>query len=60
MKGEVYGKRDLSPLVGMDKKQSKPSGSQDRNDRPQGGRPGGRPNGDRPGGGDRANQRKRK
>jgi small subunit ribosomal protein S3 len=22
MKGEVYGKRDLSPLVGMDKKQS--------------------------------------
>ncbi len=21
MKGEVYGKRDLSPLVGMDKKQ---------------------------------------
>ena len=27
MKGEVYGKRDLSPLVGMDKKGSKPSGS---------------------------------
>ena len=27
MKGEVYGKRDLSPLVGMDKKQSKSSGS---------------------------------
>ena len=27
MKGEVYGKRDLSPLVGMDKKQSgKPQG----------------------------------
>jgi small subunit ribosomal protein S3 len=22
MKGEVYGKRDLSPLAGMDKKQS--------------------------------------
>jgi small subunit ribosomal protein S3 len=22
MKGEVYGKRDLSPLVGMDKKQA--------------------------------------
>jgi small subunit ribosomal protein S3 len=31
MKGEVYGKRDLSPLAGMDKKQSKSSGS-----RPQG------------------------
>jgi small subunit ribosomal protein S3 len=28
MKGEVYGKRDLSPLVGMDKKQSKSAGSQ--------------------------------
>ena len=27
MKGEVYGKRDLSPLVGMDKKQSKSTGS---------------------------------
>jgi small subunit ribosomal protein S3 len=27
MKGEVYGKRDLSPLVGMDKQKSKPSGS---------------------------------
>ena len=59
MKGEVYGKRDLSPLAGMDKKQSKPSGSQDRERGPQGGRPGGRPNGDRPGG-DRGNQRKRK
>jgi len=56
MKGEVYGKRDLSPLVGMDKKQSKSAGSQDRNDRPQGGRPGGRPNGDRP----NNQQRKRK
>jgi len=50
MKGEVYGKRDLSPLVGMDKKQSKSAGSQDR---PQG-RPNGRPGGDKP------NQRKRK
>ena len=27
MKGEVYGKRDLSPLVGMDKQKSKSSGS---------------------------------
>ena len=27
MKGEVYGKRDLSPLVGMDKQKSKPAGS---------------------------------
>src|SRR5690554_3608266 len=35
MKGEVYGKRDLSPLAGLDKQKSKPSGS---------GRPGGRPN----------------
>ena len=26
MKGEVYGKRDLSPLVGMDKKQAGPGG----------------------------------
>jgi small subunit ribosomal protein S3 len=26
MKGEVYGKRDLSPLAGMDKKQSGPNG----------------------------------
>lgn len=51
MKGEVYGKRDLSPLVGMDKKQSKSAGSQDR---PQGGRPGGRPDGGKSG------QRKRK
>lgn len=25
MKGEIYGKRDLSPLVGMDKKSGKPS-----------------------------------
>ena len=25
MKGEVYGKRDLSPLAGMDKKQSGPN-----------------------------------
>ncbi len=37
IKGEVYGKRDLSPLAGMDKQQksSKPSGS---------GKPNGRPN----------------
>ena len=37
MKGEVYGKRDLSPLAGMDKQQksSKPAGS---------GKPNGRPN----------------
>uniref|UniRef100_UPI00404B4A86 30S ribosomal protein S3 n=1 Tax=Flavobacterium sp. TaxID=239 RepID=UPI00404B4A86 len=27
MKGEVYGKRDLSPLVGMDKQKSKSAGS---------------------------------
>jgi small subunit ribosomal protein S3 len=27
MKGEVYGKRDLSPLVGMDKKGPKSTGS---------------------------------
>ncbi|OYQ38206.1 30S ribosomal protein S3 [Flavobacterium cyanobacteriorum] len=39
MKGEVYGKRDLSPLVGMDKKQSKSSGSQRE------GKPAGRPDG---------------
>ena len=32
MKGEVYGKRDLSPLVGMDKQKSKPSGSAPRRD----------------------------
>jgi small subunit ribosomal protein S3 len=32
MKGEVYGKRDLSPLVGMDKKQSKSSGSSPKRD----------------------------
>ncbi len=25
MKGEVYGKRDLSPLVGMDKKSNTPT-----------------------------------
>ena len=29
MKGEVYGKRDLSPLVGMDKKQSGQGGKGD-------------------------------
>jgi small subunit ribosomal protein S3 len=39
MKGEVYGKRDLSPLAGMDKQKSGPSGggkggdSQRRDDR---------------------------
>ena len=31
MKGEVYGKRDLSPLVGQQKKA--PAGRGDRNDR---------------------------
>lgn len=31
MKGEVYGKRDLSPLVGLDKKQSKPSSGSSSN-----------------------------
>jgi small subunit ribosomal protein S3 len=31
MKGEIYGKRDLSPLVGMDKKSSGGRGSNDRN-----------------------------
>jgi small subunit ribosomal protein S3 len=30
MKGEVYGKRDLSPLVGMDKKQQGQGGGGDR------------------------------
>ncbi|MCY1248585.1 30S ribosomal protein S3 [compost metagenome] len=41
MKGEVYGKRDLSPLVGMDKKQAgsgkggdAPRGKSDRNSKP--------------------------
>ncbi len=33
MKGEVYGKRDLSPLVGQQKKA--PAGRGDRNDRPE-------------------------
>ena len=32
MKGEVYGKRDLSPLVGQQKKGG-PAGRGDRNDR---------------------------
>jgi small subunit ribosomal protein S3 len=37
MKGEVYGKRDLSPLVGMDKKGGKtPSSSKPA---PSGGKP---------------------
>ena len=31
MKGEVYGKRELSPLVGMSKKQSKGGGGRDNN-----------------------------
>jgi small subunit ribosomal protein S3 len=35
MKGEVYGKRDLSPLVGMDKKQSQGG----KGDSQRGGRP---------------------
>ncbi len=34
MKGEVYGKRDLSPLVGMDKQKSKSSGSPKRDGKP--------------------------
>ena len=34
MKGEVYGKRDLSPLVGMDKKQA--SGDRKGGDSPRG------------------------
>ena len=35
MKGEVYGKRDLSPLVGMDKKQAGQGGG--KGDSPRGG-----------------------
>jgi small subunit ribosomal protein S3 len=34
MKGEVYGKRDLSPLVGMDKKAATPSNSGKQNSFP--------------------------
>ncbi len=34
MKGEVYGKRELSPLVGMKKGQSKGSGNQDGGRKP--------------------------
>ncbi|QWX82933.1 30S ribosomal protein S3 [Cellulophaga sp. HaHaR_3_176] len=34
MKGEVYGKRDLSPLVGMEKGQSSKGGKQDGNKKP--------------------------
>jgi small subunit ribosomal protein S3 len=41
MKGEVYGKRDLSPLVGMDKKQA--SGGKG-GDAPRGGKPNGKSN----------------
>ena len=37
MKGEVYGKRDLSPLAGMDKKQSGTGGGKG-NDAPRGDR----------------------
>jgi small subunit ribosomal protein S3 len=35
MKGEVYGKRELSPLVGLSKKQSGPKGGGDRSKRQQ-------------------------
>jgi small subunit ribosomal protein S3 len=42
MKGEVYGKRDLSPLVGMDKKQA--AGSGKGGDAPKGGKPNGKSN----------------
>ena len=33
MKGEVYGKRELSPLVGMSKKTNSPGGSKNNNSR---------------------------
>ena len=33
MKGEVYGKRELSPLVGMSKKANTPSGAKNNNSR---------------------------
>ena len=33
MKGEVYGKRELSPLVGMSKKTNTPSGAKNNNSR---------------------------
>ena len=40
MKGEVYGKRDLSPLVGMSKKNVGGSGFSGKNsDKPAGGAP---------------------
>ena len=35
MKGEVYGKRELSPLVGLSKKQGGNKGGNDRSKRPQ-------------------------
>ena len=35
MKGEVYGKRELSPLVGLSKKQGGNKGGSDRSKRPQ-------------------------
>ncbi len=41
MKGEVYGKRDLSPLVGMDKKQASAGKG---GDAPRGGKPNGKSN----------------
>ena len=34
MKGEVYGKRDLSPLVGMEKTQNAKGGKQEGNKKP--------------------------
>ena len=33
MKGEVYGKRELSPLVGMSKKTNTPSSAKNNNSR---------------------------
>jgi small subunit ribosomal protein S3 len=53
-KGEVYGKRDLSPNIGMQaQKSGSPSGGSDRGDR--GGDRGGRRGGDR--GNDRGGRR---
>jgi small subunit ribosomal protein S3 len=34
MKGEVYGKRELSPLVGLSKKGSKAQGGRGGNNKP--------------------------
>ena len=54
MKGEVYGKRDLSPLVGMDKQKSGTGGGGKGGDAPRGDRKpfnkDRKPGGDRPGG----------